>query len=85
MHVPTDLIGCGKAARIVNVSPSTIKRWIDKGRLSAWRVGGRYRVSAAELRGLLTQVPPPPTSPAASLTRRQQDAATRARLARHGL
>lgn len=37
------------AARRVGVSPPTIQRWIDRGLLAGWRVGGRIYVDPDEL------------------------------------
>ena len=40
----------GEAARALQVSPSTVWRWIDKGRLNAYRVGEKkIRIEREEL------------------------------------
>jgi excisionase family DNA binding protein len=45
------LIAVGEAARSLGISSSTIRRWIDSGRIAAVRTsGGHRRVPAAEVR-----------------------------------
>lgn len=43
------------AARIADVSPRTIRRWIDRGVLPAVRIGGVRLVLLAELERLLAR------------------------------
>lgn len=38
-----------EAARRLGVSGGTVRRWLSEGRLEGVRVGGRYRIDAAEL------------------------------------
>jgi excisionase family DNA binding protein len=50
MEPPGDLISKKRAAELVGVHPRTVQRWIDTGRLRAYRVGGRtIRISVADL------------------------------------
>ena len=45
-----DYVTVSEAAKLVEVSPSTIWRWIDKGLLPAYRIGRRkVRVKRADL------------------------------------
>ena len=85
--LPTDLIDTQAAAQSIGVSLSTIHRWIGRGRLRAWKAVGRLRVSLAELRALLTPVPPraglPRPEPGAQ-AQRAIDRETEAILARAG-
>lgn len=58
---PDDLIRLGKAAREVTadgVHPSTIYRWVQQGRLRAWKVGGHLHVSRQDLRRVAQPVAP---------------------------
>jgi excisionase family DNA binding protein len=55
--MPEDLIDAGAAARLLRVHISTIYRWALTGRLRAWRVGSRYRVSQAEVLASVREVP----------------------------
>src|SRR6266851_9738626 len=50
-------------SRLIQVDPSTVSKWIDKGILVAFRTpGGHRRVRSADLRAFLTshQMPVPP-------------------------
>jgi excisionase family DNA binding protein len=63
MHVersdpPSDLITTMQAAKIAKVSACSLYRWIVSGKLRAWRLIGRLRVSEAEVRALLQPVEP---------------------------
>jgi excisionase family DNA binding protein len=47
----------GQAARMLAVSPSTVWRWIDSGKLSAYRVGGRaIRIKKEDLAAVMNPV-----------------------------
>lgn len=55
-----------QAAQILRVTPMTIIRWIDSGKLPAWRtVGGHWRIERNDLetfaaaRGITLSDPPP--------------------------
>lgn len=41
-------------AQVLDVSPRTVRRWIDCGLLEAVKIGGAVRVSDEELQRLLT-------------------------------
>lgn len=57
MPPPTDLITAAKAAEILAVHQATVYRLIRSGRLRAWkRLGGRVRVSRADVEALLLPV-----------------------------
>jgi excisionase family DNA binding protein len=55
-HTPGDLVTTSRAATILKVSVHTVLRWILAGRLRAWKVAGRYRVSEADARAMLRPV-----------------------------
>ena len=37
----SDLLRIGKAAKLIGVSGTTLRRWADEGRLKAYRIGVR--------------------------------------------
>jgi excisionase family DNA binding protein len=43
----------GEVADHLHVAPSTIRRWIREGRLSAFKIGVQVRISQAEIEALL--------------------------------
>ncbi|WP_082778013.1 helix-turn-helix domain-containing protein [Tsukamurella pseudospumae] len=49
MSRTTNRIVKAAAARKVGVAPPTIQRWIDRGLLAGWRVGGRVYVDSDEV------------------------------------
>lgn len=49
--VPNDLIDTTEASKLASVSKATIRRWCSEGKLPSWRVGGRWRVSRADVIG----------------------------------
>lgn len=50
-----DYVGVREAAERLHVSTSTIWRWIDQGRLPAYRVGPRHvRLRAADVAACIT-------------------------------
>ena len=61
--IPTDLISTREAAQLLATSESTIRRWA-KGRMPAFKVGGRLRVSRADVLAMIQRVQTPgPTIP----------------------
>ena len=61
---PMDLIAIPEGARRCSVTTGTLRRWIDRGYIPAYRVGARgVRVSAADLNRLVRPLPgrPPET------------------------
>ena len=43
-----------EAARILNVHPQTIRRWLKEKKLRGWLVGGRYRIEPASVDQMVT-------------------------------
>jgi|GEM_PF-1221861 len=57
-QVPEQYLTVTLAAKLLSVHPSTIRRWIDAGRLPAYRLGGkRIGVRAFDLAGLIVPRP----------------------------
>lgn len=56
----------GEAAELLGVSPDTVRRWLDSGRLGSERAtGGRRQIDGEELaRFAATLKPAPPAGPA---------------------
>lgn len=53
---PPVLLTIPEVARLLRLSPQTIRAWIHQGRLVAYRPGGRrFRVEVAAVRALLDQ------------------------------
>jgi molybdopterin-binding protein len=48
----------GRAAELLGVSPDTVRRWTDSGRLAARRDGGERVIEGADLARLLTETAP---------------------------
>ncbi|MGW5475431.1 helix-turn-helix domain-containing protein [Streptomyces sp. NPDC004008] len=49
--MPSDLIGSHRAAEILHVTPITVRRMIERGELTGYRVtSGRTKVSESEVR-----------------------------------
>lgn len=58
--IPTDLIGLAEAASLLpsrkagrRLHPVTVFRWIQRGRLEGWRIGGSWFVSRAAVLGMV--------------------------------
>lgn len=62
MSVPDDtFVTTGVAARLLGVTPQTVARWIDSGRLPAFRtLGGHRRIARADLDRITTPTPAAP-------------------------
>lgn len=54
--LPEDTITAKVAARLVGVHVSAVYRWVMSGRLRAWRVGGRLRLSRADVLAVIQAV-----------------------------
>ncbi|WP_338750062.1 TOBE domain-containing protein [Janibacter alittae] len=54
-------IRVSEAAELLAVSPDTVRRWIDGGRLAATKGDGRTLVDGADLARLAQEVAAPPT------------------------
>lgn len=54
--LPEDTITAKAAARLVGVHVSAVYRWVMSGRLRAWRVGGRLRLSRADVLAVVQAV-----------------------------
>jgi excisionase family DNA binding protein len=50
---PGEQIGVSAAASKLGVHVSAVYRWIASGRLRAWRVVGRWRLTAADVAALV--------------------------------
>ncbi|MCH8290531.1 helix-turn-helix domain-containing protein [Candidatus Poribacteria bacterium] len=46
-------ISAQEAAKILNVHPQTIRRWMRGEKLSGWIVGGRYRINPDSIRNVI--------------------------------
>ena len=51
--LPTQLCSISTVARLLEVSPDTVRRLIARGDLIAIRIGGNVRVSATELESFI--------------------------------
>ena len=40
-HLSTDLLTVGQVAAWLNIHPNTVRRWVQKGDLDAYRIGSR--------------------------------------------
>jgi excisionase family DNA binding protein len=55
---PEQYLTVARAAELLSVHPSTVRRWIDEGRLPAYRLGPkRIAVMATDLDGLIAPRP----------------------------
>lgn len=71
--LPADLIKISRAAKLADVSPSTIWRWILDRKLRSWKWGGHRRVSEAELYALARPVEEPLPHPPARKSRAAEE------------
>lgn len=57
LELESDLVTLAEAAKLLKVSPATIKRWVKQGRLTAYHVGLKaVRIRRADLAALLTPI-----------------------------
>lgn len=83
---PMELVGTTEAARILGVTPSTLRRWIREGRIESRRVGKKWRVRRSDL-GKVVQVREagPVAPPVAPAVARKSEEAIDALLKKIGL
>ena len=62
--LPEDHISTTEAAKLAKVHPVLLCRWVRKGRLRAWKLVGRVRVSRADVLALAVPVEERPGLPA---------------------
>jgi len=48
--LPEDLLDVPAVARLFSVSSMTIRNWIKRGHLCAWRIGRQFRLSEEDVR-----------------------------------
>ncbi|MET9392431.1 helix-turn-helix domain-containing protein [Streptomyces sp. NPDC006624] len=48
-ETPADLIRTREAARLLGLTPQTIRQWVADGKLNGYRVGRLIKVSRAEV------------------------------------
>lgn len=60
------------AAAYARRSPRTLRRWIQTGRLTATKVGGRLEIDLNAIDALRTEVPPNGAGPGAATTEQEQ-------------
>jgi excisionase family DNA binding protein len=83
---PNDLIKIAAAAKMLAINPATLREWIRRGKLAAWRVGARWRVSRADVEAMVSRFNPADSPAPESLTeRRNRDAETDAILRAAGV
>ncbi|MFD8104371.1 hypothetical protein ACFV24_33040 [Nocardia fluminea] len=58
MPNPADLITLRKAGELLGVTHTSIRRWIDEGQLSEYRIANSPRVHRSEVLGLVVLVRP---------------------------
>ena len=54
--IPNDLITPTEAAEQLGTSAATIRRWCMRGTLPAFKVGGRLRISRADVMAMVRRV-----------------------------
>jgi len=54
--LPDDLIGTSAAAKMLAVSPKTLRGWIKDGKVPAFRIGSRMRVSRRDVLAVIQRV-----------------------------
>ena len=58
-HQSTDLLSVGQVASWLNVHTNTVRRWVENGSLSAYRIGSRgdRRIRRSDVEQLLDHKP----------------------------
>jgi len=54
--IPDDLITPIEAAKLLGTSSHSIRRWVNRGTLPAFKVGGRLRISKADALAMIRRV-----------------------------
>ncbi len=80
--VPEDLIGLAEACRLIpsrkpgrHLSIASLFRWIQRGKIRGWRIGGSWFVSRAAVRALFVPSEPlPEIVTQEAFDRRQEEA-----------
>lgn len=54
--IPTDLLTPAEAAAMLNTSPGTVRRWCKLGWIPAFKIGGRLRISRADVVAMARRV-----------------------------
>ena len=87
--IPDDLITTPHAARLARVHIATIRRWIFARKIGAYRIGGLWMVSRAELlakwQRVEAVVPEPPERIETGTERRRHERWVERELRRHGV
>lgn len=65
-------LSIGRAAKIADVAPNTVRTWIRRGKLAGHKAGRVYRVRRCDLDGFLASGSPA-TTPPADLRSRARD------------
>jgi len=85
-EIPNDLMSLIEAGKLIQVSKGTIGRWVRLGKLPAFQIGSRFRVSRADVLAQVQRVQPakgpaiPTRSEAAATQKWVSDELRRARI-----
>jgi excisionase family DNA binding protein len=55
LYMPQPLLTLEEAARRLNTSPFSVRRWIREGKLRGTKIGGEWRVEVADLEEFIQQ------------------------------
>jgi hypothetical protein len=83
-ELPEDLVDARAAAELLRLCVPVLYRWRAKGKVRAWRRGGRWFFSRAELRRLFVADRPAATLPPTGAERERQAALARSELRAKG-
>lgn len=56
--VPSDLITPVEAAKMLLVNPSSVRRWVQEGKLPGYRAGNKIRLSREDVAAFLRRAKP---------------------------